>query len=68
MTKSLATKNLADHGLEPRDLEWEARMIAEAEEEIAAGLTIPAEEVFAWMDSLGTDHPLPKPEPRRVRA
>ena len=66
MAKSLATKHLADDGLEPRDLEWEARMIAEAEEEIAAGLTIPAEEVFAWMDSLGTDHPLPKPVPKKT--
>jgi predicted transcriptional regulator len=68
MAKSLATKHLADDGLEPRDLEWEARMIAEGMAQADAGLTIPAEEVFAWIDSLGTDHPLPKPEPRRVRA
>jgi hypothetical protein len=48
--------------LAKRDLAWEARMIAEAEAEIAAGLLIPAFEVDAWIDSLGTNSPLPMPQ------
>jgi predicted transcriptional regulator len=52
--------------LNKRDLAWETRMIAEAEAEIAAGLLIPASEVDAWIDSLGTDSPLSMPQaPKR---
>lgn len=52
--------------LNRRDLAREARMIAEAEAEIAAGLLIPSSEVNAWIDSLGTPNPLPMPQaPKR---
>lgn len=40
-------------------------MIAEADAEIAAGLTIDEAEVDAWIDSLGTTRELPKPRPGR---
>jgi predicted transcriptional regulator len=50
--------------LNKRDLAWEAGMIAEAEAD--AGLLIPSAEVGAWIDSLGTDSPLPMPQaPKR---
>jgi predicted transcriptional regulator len=41
----------------------EAELIAEAEAEADAGLLIPAVEVNAWIDSLGTakERPLPQP-------
>jgi len=39
------------------------RMILEALEDVDAGRVIDHEEVEAWIDSLGTDHPLPMPEP-----
>ena len=45
----------------PRELE----MIAEAEEEVEQLGTIPAEEVFAWVESLGTDARCPCPLPRK---
>jgi predicted transcriptional regulator len=48
-----------------RRLVWEAEMIAEADAEIEAGLFIDEAEVDAWIDSLGTDHELPVPQPRR---
>jgi predicted transcriptional regulator len=48
-----------------RRLAWEAEMIAEADTEIAAGLVIEEADVDAWIDSLGTDHELPLPQPRR---
>jgi predicted transcriptional regulator len=49
-----------------RDLAWEARMIAEAEAEIAAGQLIPSSEVDAWIDSLESPNPLPMPQaPKR---
>jgi predicted transcriptional regulator len=50
---------------EKRRLAWEAEMIAEADADIEAGLLIDADDVNAWIDSLGTDHELPPPEPRR---
>jgi predicted transcriptional regulator len=40
-------------------------MIAEADAEIAAGLVIEEADVDAWIDSLGADHELPLPQPRR---
>ena len=53
--------------LEKRDLAWEARMIAEAEAEIAAGLLIPSSQVDTWIDSLWTDTPIPMPQaPKRA--
>ena len=48
-----------------RRLAWERERIAEAEASIAAGLIIDAAEVDAWLDSIGTDHELPPPQPRR---
>ena len=46
--------------LTPRERE----MIAEAEEQVERLCTIPAEEAFAWVASLGTNAPLPMPLPR----
>jgi hypothetical protein len=31
------------------------------------GVAIPGDEVLAWLDSLQTDHPLPKPHARKLR-
>jgi len=43
------------------------------EEDLAAlrdfdetGLGVPGEEVSAWLDSLSTDNPLPRPKPRKI--
>lgn len=47
-----------------RRLAWEAEMIAEADGEIEAGLYVDADEVDAWIDSIGTDHELPPPPTR----
>jgi predicted transcriptional regulator len=47
-----------------RRLAWEAEMIAEADAEIEAGLYVDADEVDAWIDSIGTDHELPPPPTR----
>jgi predicted transcriptional regulator len=44
-------------------LACEARLIAEARASVAAGRLISLEAVEAWIDSLGTDHELPPPEP-----
>jgi hypothetical protein len=44
-------------------LAWEAKMIAEADTEIEAGLNVDADEVDTWIDSIGTDHELPPPRP-----
>jgi hypothetical protein len=63
-----------------RVLEREAHIAAEAlgwsrsvEDDLAAldeydksGEAIPSEEVFAWLRSLHTDHPLPKPRARKL--
>jgi predicted transcriptional regulator len=48
-----------------RRLAWEAETIAAADAEIEAGLFVEEAEVDAWIDSLGTDHGLPVPQPRR---
>lgn len=50
-----------------RRLAWEAERIAEAEASFAAGYYVTAEEVDAWIDSLGTDNELPAPYPRHPR-
>jgi len=44
---------------------WEAEGIAEALADVAAGRLVDAEEVDAWIDSIGTDHELPVPRARR---
>ena len=51
---------------ERRDrLTREAEMIAEALASAQAGLVVDEAEVDAWIDSLGTEHELPVPYPRR---
>jgi predicted transcriptional regulator len=49
-----------------RRLAWEAAGIAEADAEFAAGLYVDADEIDAWIDSVGTDHELPPPGTRRL--
>lgn len=48
-------------------LAWEAEGIARARASVAAGYYATAAEVDAWIDSLGTDKPLPVPYPRHPR-
>jgi predicted transcriptional regulator len=40
---------------------WEAKGIAEARADVAAGRLVDEAEVDAWIDSIGTDHELPVP-------
>jgi predicted transcriptional regulator len=44
-----------------RRFAWEAAMIAEADEDIAAGRLVDEADVDTWIDSIGTDHELPVP-------
>jgi hypothetical protein len=44
---------------------WEDRATEAAEAEAECEGTIPAEDVFAWLQSLDTDNPLPEPQPRK---
>ena len=44
-----------------RRLVWEAKGIAEARADVAAGRIVDEAEVDAWIDSIGTDHELPVP-------
>jgi len=46
-------------------LAWEAARIAEARAELDEGFGIDEAAVDAWIDSLGTEHELPPPVPRR---
>ena len=46
-------------------LDWQEAQIRAGIEEADRGETVPHEEVAEWMRSLGTDRPLPRPEPRR---
>lgn len=46
-------------------LAWEAKRIAEARADVAAGRIVSSEEVDAWIDSLDTDHELPPPRSGR---
>jgi predicted transcriptional regulator len=48
-------------------LAWEAEGIVRARASIAAGYYATSVEVNAWIDSLGTDNPLPVPYPRHPR-
>jgi predicted transcriptional regulator len=43
----------------------EAEGIAAAEASLAAGLYVDADDIDAWIDSIGTDHELPPPLTRR---
>jgi predicted transcriptional regulator len=47
-----------------RRIAWEAERIAEARAELDAGLYVDADEIDAWIDSIGTDHELPPPPTR----
>ena len=49
-----------------RRLAREAEGIARARASIAAGLYVDADDIDAWIDSIGTDHELP-PSPTRRR-
>jgi len=46
-----------------RRLAAEAALLGAARADAAAGRTVSAEAVDAWIDSLATDHPLPPPHP-----
>jgi predicted transcriptional regulator len=46
------------------DEEAEARALAEAEADIAAGRVVPHEKVIRWIKSWFTDDELPRPEPQ----
>ena len=46
-------------------LAWEAEGIAAAEASLAAGLYVDADDIDAWIDSIGTDNELPPPPTRR---
>ena len=46
-------------------LAWEAEGIAVAEASLAAGLYVDADDIDAWIDSIGTAHELPPPPTRR---
>jgi predicted transcriptional regulator len=48
-----------------RRIAWEAARIAEADASIAAGRLIESADIDAWIDSLGTDHELPRPRAGR---
>lgn len=52
---------------EAERLAREAELINEARDSIALRGTIPMEAVFAWVDSIGTDHELAPPEPTKGR-
>ncbi len=43
---------------------WEARLIAEADAELDAGLYVDATDVSDWVNSIGTAHELPPPPTR----
>ncbi len=65
----------AETGSSPEELEaaareyaeyerWKATKVQEALDELAAGAPgIPNDEVMRWLESWGTDHELPPPEP-----
>jgi predicted transcriptional regulator len=68
-TVNLDTDRPADADPEARKrLAWEAEGVARARASIAAGYYATSAEVNAWIDSLGTDNPLPAPHPRQPRS
>ena len=58
------TLSLETEAEQQRRLAWEAERIAEARAELDAGLYVDADEIDAWIDSIGTDHELPPPPTR----
>jgi predicted transcriptional regulator len=61
-TPSPATETAAER---ERRIAYEAEMIAEADADFAAGLYVDADEVHAWIESMGTDQELPMPATRQ---
>ena len=57
----IAAGNAAALTAKQRQVAWEARGIAEARADIAAGRVVDSAEVDARIDSLDTDHELPVP-------
>ncbi len=45
--------------------EWQIKGVKEAQASMRRGEGIPGEEVERWMQSLGTEHELPRPTRRR---
>jgi RHH-type rel operon transcriptional repressor/antitoxin RelB len=45
--------------------DWQEAQIRAGIEEADRGETVPHDEAAAWLRSLGTEDPLPMPEPRR---
>lgn len=65
MTQSVPLTHGQETEAEPREgLAREAEGIAEARAELAAGLYVDADEIDAWIQSLGTDQELPPPPTR----
>lgn len=58
--------HLESQAEQKRRIAWEAERIAKADASIAAGLYVDADEIDAWIDSIGTDHELPPPPTRRL--
>jgi RHH-type rel operon transcriptional repressor/antitoxin RelB len=46
--------------------EWEIQAIKEGIAAADRGEVVEHAEVMAWLESLGTDHPLPRPKPRQA--
>ena len=47
-----------------QQLAWEASCVAEARASLAAGFYVDADDVDAWIDSIGTENELPPPQTR----
>ncbi len=60
----LATEALKDYLAREA---WQVAHIREGMRQAETGLTVPHEEVDAWMESLGTAKALPRPTPRIKR-
>jgi predicted transcriptional regulator len=53
------------HDVPNEDAELAAQLDAKAEADIAAGRVVPHAKVAEWLNSWGTDKPLPRPKPER---
>jgi predicted transcriptional regulator len=65
-------ERLADRRLPPEPeaarkirVEREAELIAEGDADFEAGRFVDSADVKDWIDSIGTEHELPPPRPRR---
>jgi predicted transcriptional regulator len=59
--RALAAANAESDAARRDRLAWEAEGIAKARAELDAGLYVDADDIDAWIDSMGTDHELPPP-------